>query len=265
MKNKLYYIAMVILIGFKFSACTTDENNPVFEDIPVVEAYLNVGQPFEVKVSRQIPYSENAVFSSDDLDALEVSIFDGTFYYNLTSSGGGIYKDTLNMVEQSGTYELEFLYNNSTIYASTSIPSKPINFNSSVTEAFISNDFFTESDPDEIELSWNNTNGSYHVIFIENIESNPDAIYDFDGNTRDKQFSIPPTQTNNYSLRVRRFSYYGNHRVILFHVNPDYAALFNSTETTSQNLTNPPTEIENGYGIFTGLDSDTLFINVKPM
>jgi len=56
--------------------------------------------------------------------------------------------------------------------------------------------------------------------------------------------------------------YFGTYRVIIFHVLPDYAKLYEQTNSSSQNLTNPSTSIENGYGIFTGLNSDTLYIEV---
>jgi hypothetical protein len=58
------------------------------------------------------------------------------------------------------------------------------------------------------------------------------------------------------------FQYYGTHRIILYHVLPDYATLYDSNSTSSQNLSNPSTSILNGYGIFTGLNSDTLFVEV---
>jgi hypothetical protein len=53
--------------------------------------------------------------------------------------------------------------------------------------------------------------------------------------------------------------------LILYHLNADYAALYNDTGNSSQNLTNPTTNIENGLGIFTGINADTLLLNViKP-
>jgi hypothetical protein len=75
-------------------------------------------------------------------------------------------------------------------------------------------------------------------------------------------FRKPPTTASGLEINSNEFQYYGKHRLILFHVLPDYASLYSDTQTSSQNLTNPSTSIVNGYGIFTGLNSDTLFINV---
>jgi hypothetical protein len=64
-------------------------------------------------------------------------------------------------------------------------------------------------------------------------------------------------------LRPQEFQYFGKHRLILYHVLPDYASLYSENSTSSQNLTNPSTSIMNGYGIFTGLNSDTLYFTVN--
>lgn len=58
--------------------------------------------------------------------------------------------------------------------------------------------------------------------------------------------------------------YYGNHRIILFHINSDLAALYEESDNTSQNISNPSTEINNAFGIFTGTNSDTLNLQVEP-
>jgi hypothetical protein len=44
---------------------------------------------------------------------------------------------------------------------------------------------------------------------------------------------------------------------------PDYASLYDRTTSSSQNLTNPSTGITYGYGIFTGLNADTLDMTVE--
>jgi hypothetical protein len=41
------------------------------------------------------------------------------------------------------------------------------------------------------------------------------------------------------------------------------AALYSDNSNSSQNLSNPTTNITNGLGIFTGISSDTLYLQVK--
>lgn len=60
----------------------------------------------------------------------------------------------------------------------------------------------------------------------------------------------------------RNLTQYGRHQVIVFRVNHEYAALYQSTGSSTLSLTQPPTNIQNGLGIFTGVSSDTLYFEV---
>ena len=79
----------------------------------------------------------------------------------------------------------------------------------------------------------------------------------------ERRFRNAPTNDNSLQIRSMDFQYYGQHRIVLYHVLPDYASLYELSESTSQNITNPSTSITNGYGIFTGLNSDTLYLTVN--
>jgi hypothetical protein len=99
---------------------------------------------------------------------------------------------------------------------------------------------------------------------VENVESSPEAIRNFGNNAPPSNiFRKQPTNSSSEEIRAMEFQYFGKTRILLFHVLPDYAALYDQSSTSSQNLTNPSTNIKNGYGIFTGLNADTLWLNVK--
>jgi hypothetical protein len=101
-------------------------------------------------------------------------------------------------------------------------------------------------------------------MVVENIEETPDPISDFgDEEPPGNRFRKSPTNSNSEMLRTFDFQYFGKHRIILYHVLPDYATLYEQNSSSSLNLTNPSSSITNGYGIFTGLNSDTLYILVK--
>ena len=120
--------------------------------------------------------------------------------------------------------------------------------------------------PDPVKLSWTNNDASYYLVVIENIESSPEAIFNFGTKTPPgNRFRKQPVTSSGLEIRSQEFQYFGTHRLILFHVLPDYANLYNQSGTSSQNLTNPASSISNGYGIFTGLNSDTLYIEVKKL
>jgi hypothetical protein len=240
-----------------------------FTDTPIVEAYLEPGNYLTVKISRQIPFSENVQYSADDIDNLTLTVtYDGGVHM-LTPLGNGVYIDSTIVVNEGENYSVSFQFNSKFVSAYTYIPSKPQNMSQSATQIAIEKIDTTSgpptqmTQPDPIEINWTNTDGSYYLILVENIESVLEPIRDFGDNAPPgNRFRKSPTNLGVEEIRAMDFQYYGTHRIILYHVLPDYAALYNSNSTSSQNLTNPSTSIVNGYGIFTGLNSDTLYVEV---
>jgi hypothetical protein len=119
--------------------------------------------------------------------------------------------------------------------------------------------------PEPVYLTWTNDDDSYYLVVIECMEEDPDPVRELNDSIPDRGFMFRKRPTNSQGIEIRpqEFQYFGKHRVILFHVLPDYASLYDETESSSQNLTNPSTSITNGYGIFTGMNSDTLLIQVN--
>jgi hypothetical protein len=119
--------------------------------------------------------------------------------------------------------------------------------------------------PTPIDLTWDNDDESYYIVVVENMEEVLDPVRNF-GDSIDVpmgRFNKSPTTSSGLEMRAQEFTYFGHHRLILYHVLPDYASLYDRTTSSSQNLTNPSTSITNGYGIFTGLNADTLYMTVE--
>lgn len=266
--------SFVLGIGFMFifNSCDTEETLLAFNDIPVVESYLITTRPVSIQINRKTPYDANVALSADDLNLLQVKVLYNDQIRLIPSVGNGEYKDLAFIPQEGVEYKLEFEFNNQTISSSTEILSKPENFKQSVTQIQMSGiDFSTRPPtrsvmPDPVKLTWTNGDNSYYMVVIENMETAPTAINDYgDREPPGRFFRNAPTQTNQFEIQSMQFQYYGRHRLILYHLNADYAALYNDTGNSSQNLTNPTTNIENGLGIFTGINADTLLLNViKP-
>lgn len=261
-----------IVLILTLNSCETEEEQLAFNDIPVVESYLILTKPVSVKIARKTPYDYNVALSDENLDLLQVKILYDDQIRLIPSVGNGEYKDVTFIPQEGVKYKLEFEFNNQTVSSSTEILSKPVNFKQSVTQINMQGiDFSTRPPtrpamPDPVKLTWTNDDNSYYMVVIENMESAPTAINDYgDREPPGRFFRNAPTQTNQYEIQSMHFQYYGRHRLILYHLNADYAALYNDTGNSSQNLTNPTTNIENGLGIFTGINADTLLVNViKP-
>jgi hypothetical protein len=269
MKNNVVLIIGILLL----SSCNKNEKDITsFVDKPVIEAYLKVNEPVSVKISRQITASENITYKNVDLNNLSVSIWENDVEHKLQLQGFGMYGDTTFIVKESAEYTLRFVYDTDTVLAKTTIPRKPVNFKQSVKDLYIQKIDFSSGPPsgdiefpDPVKLTWDNADGSYYMIVVENTESSPEMVNDTtEGQSRPSfSFRNEPTTSNIHEIRSMEFQYFGKHRVVLYHMNPDYAILYDNDNNTSQNLTTPDTDIKNAVGIFTGINTDTLYIQVK--
>jgi hypothetical protein len=267
MKCKLILISIFSI--YFLNSCNKSDNSE-FTDTPIVEAYLKPGESPVVKIRRQLPFSSNVNYSSDSLNDLDIRITNNNLSYKLVCVGDSQYTSKSLIIKEGERYDLSFSFNNRNVYAYTNVPSRPKNFTESVKSISLQKtdstsapqDFSTMPQP--VYLNWDNSDGSYYIVLIENMATTLVPIRSFGNRVPpNNRFRKAPTTASGLELRPMEFQYFGKHRLILFHVLPDYAALYNQQQSSSLNLTNPSTSIMNGYGIFTGLNSDTLYIDVN--
>ena len=269
MNLKVPAIIFVVVLALSGLACNKRDVSE-FTDTPIIESYLHPGDFFNVQVSRQTPFSSNVTYSSDDINHLDIQVTSGNgTIYTLQPAGDGKYVDSSLKVAEGDNYNLSFPFNTKNVSAYTYVPSKPAHPSQSVTEIYIqrvdsTSGFPGGSQPDPVDITWDNPDNSNYLLVVENIETTLDPIRNFGNNTPPSNFfRKQPTTSSSEQISPMEFQYYGTHRIIIYHVLPDYAALYDQSSTSSQNLTNPSTSITNGYGIFTGLNSDTLWLEVK--
>lgn len=269
--KKTTALTLSILSLFVVAGCEKEQVSE-FTDSPIIESYLEPGNYLNLKISRQIPFTSDVIYSSDDINNLAINVVYNNATYTLTPLGNGLYVDSSLIVIEGAQYDIHFVYNTKSVTAYTKIPSKPQNYSQSVIQISIERRDSTSGPPtgttmpDPVELTWDNPDGSLYIVVIDNIETTLDPIRDFGGIAPPgNRFRKSPTAIPSTEIRAMEFQYYGTHRIVLYHVLPDYASLYDDNSTSSQNLTNPSTSIVNGYGIFTGLNSDTLFIEVKEL
>lgn len=267
MKN-LIKILLFFLYIIVFSACKKDAANPNFNDVPEVQSYLKVDSTAKVNVSKQIPFDPNAVYSSDNMNALNVTITCNNVSYPLTSTGGGNYVNTSFIINDTTFYFLQFNYNGKVVSATTKALSRPQNYTQSATQISIaqiavgaSSYGYGTTQPAPILLNWSNPEHSYYIVVVQNIETNP-VLINLNDTTTTRVFRNQPTQDISSQINSRQFTHYGMHKITLYHVLPAYADLYQSNSTSSQNLTTPTTNITNGLGIFTAINSAVLFVDV---
>lgn len=261
----IYSVATLLTVTGVFVACTKQNPNPD-EGKPVIESYLQPGQPAVVKLSRQIPVNEESGSTDYAItNAASVKIYYLGTGYNLQHTGGGVYVNSQIPITVGGTYNLSVSYNGLDVSATATIPAKPQNVTQSATS--LTAPVFGSgppSIPQPITVTWYNPNSEYYFLVVKPTDTTS-AIGGFPGGGGGfAGFGGNVDQGNQRDININSFRYYGKHYILLYHVQSDYAAFYNTTGTNSLNLTNIPTSIVNGFGIFTGITpSDSLFVQVN--
>ena len=258
-----------------FCSCEETSITSLDRETPVVSSYLYAGQPLDslrVTLSNSYAQTDTQLVTLDELD---ITIKEGENTFELNPFGEGYYRQSSLLIETEKSYVLEFEWKGATISATTFVPGKReaqlstslIEMEKITNTGGFPGGGFTQIDP--IEVSWDNPEGDYFYVLIENLETNPEYVNDFladleeDLGQRFRRIT-EPSITDFHSINPRReITQYGTHRVIVFRVSPEYAALYQTSGTSSQSLTEPPSNIDNGLGIFTGVSSDTLYFEVK--
>jgi len=246
-------------------SCEKNQTANEYKAKAVVEAYLMANQTMRVHITKEI-LCTSAADTAETLDALTVKIIHNDNIYILTAKGSGNYvSDSTLIVTEGDTYKLEFEYDNNIISSSATIPSKPTGLTTSATSisvvAFDPSGGTMPTFPDPIKLTWNNPDNNYFLIVVKNVETSLDPIND-SINDKPHAFRNEPSQINSYEIQAMSFIYYGTHHILLYKLNPEYALLYNDNGNNSQNLTTPVSNITNGLGIFTGINADSVTVEV---
>jgi hypothetical protein len=261
MSAKLFLV--FLLIG---TSCRKNTGTG-FQDQPVVEAYLVPGSKVSVKISRKTPYDEAASLSGTAINALEVKVKYIDTWYPLAGMGEGVYTNVAGDIPviPDSTYLLSFTFNGEKISSSTLIPRKPFSVTQSV--SLISMAQFDPDNPnwtkipDPVKITFANDDGGYYLTTVTCIDTVLVPVYKDSIPANDVLSSQPVTGTE-IDIRPMSIRYFGKNRIILYHITPEYSIFFAQQASTSQNYQEPPTNIDNGLGIFTGINTDTLYLEV---
>jgi len=264
--NKFYPVLSFLILIILTNCEKTGSGS--FQDQAVVESYVLPSHKITVKISKKIPYDSEADTSDVDIDHLNVKILlDGTSY-SLAPTGSGIYSDSTGAIKpvSGNTVGLVFTYNNILISSSTIIPSKPTGMAQSATAISMEqidpdNQTFTRP-PDPVEISFSNEAKDYYMLVVECLESVKIPIYK-DSVPDNELYATRPTSESSIDIQPMMLKFFGRNRIVLYHINKEYTTFLNTQQNTSQNYQDPPTNIENGLGIFTGINTDTLFLQVN--
>ncbi|MGV8139087.1 MAG: DUF4249 family protein [Mangrovibacterium sp.] len=268
---KCALIAGVALIGL---SCENIPEYDAGEPLPVVEGFLFDNQPVENIILKELtPFENNGeeVFISD----AELFLQSGEQQFSLLPVEGkpGHYSypgDDLQ-VTSGENYKLIFNYKGEQVWGETTVPTNPENLSLSDDEIAITQWADLNDTPDFLNdigqiltLEWESNGSDYYYITIENMEEDPEPLELSDNLDFDFEFISRPFQENYFILRpLVHFLNYGTHQITLYHVNKEYALMYESLNQDSRNLNEPYTNITNGVGIFSAVAGKTIRFEVK--
>jgi hypothetical protein len=271
-------LIITILWIWVLAGCGDDDTILPYMETLIVEGYLYTGEPVtNIKLSKLIPLTGDVDEDYSVNDAVVEISREGISYSLILSpgdSGNYHYPGDDLIIEAGQTYNLRIEYNDEVITSETTVPDQPDSMVLSLDEVKIEPIYdFQDMREREIEeniLEWENSDVSYYYVVIENVEDDPDPV-DVNGIFDDSPRRMPfrmitrPTQDNFYVIRGMSLEQYGTHKVTLYKVNKEYADLYETSTQDSRYLNEPLNNINNGLGIFTSFNSDSLYFEVvKP-
>ncbi|MCP3930478.1 MAG: DUF4249 family protein [Bacteroidetes bacterium] len=271
------FIPFLFAIALLFPSCEQESIDTIDLKTAVLEGYIFAGQGVDsIRITQSYSYSREDT-TLIVLDDLEVSMSNEQYSAILEPAGNGYYQNPEFVIQSDKVYTIQFTHENKTVFAQTYVPLKrDVSISTEVIEMEQIEGGFgpgnITNQPDPIEISWDNPEGDYYYVLLENMEEEPEyinlAIQQFleqnGEEIRRFSFITQPQITDFHSVNTRRdIQQFGLYRVIVFRVNPEYAALYESSGSSSLSLEEPPSNVENGLGIFTGVSSDTVYFEVK--
>lgn len=266
----------IVAIGMCcLASCDQTTPDPFDSGDLVIEAFLMEGtSQSTIQLSEITSYYSDSTEEGRDLDYFDVWLISNGDSTALEVVSDGSYSTDSLPIIAGETYQLAIDTGEEWISSETTIPSTPVEFTQSAKEIFFYRLSETSSfeeraaniQQEPLELSWENDGTQYVVVKVENIENyfdwvNPGQVPD---DPEPFLFTTSPEIKNVEILQTgRQFNQFGTYRIVLFHVTAEYAEVVSQDAASSFTLAEPATNISNGKGLFSGMSSDTLYLEIR--
>jgi hypothetical protein len=250
-KNNISYL--VLILAVVLTGCSQDDD--LMDQDPanklLVEGYVFAGERVRIfKVSR---LNENG--NSEPVATANIVIEQNGSSISLIPKPDtlGVYEqaDTTHFIDTSGSIALEVSHNGFNHTSSTAMLNQPQNVTLSSQKITLSPG---NNENIVAELSWDEVQGaSGYCIFLRNLGENdyPVGTYVPNSNAAGNPFRIV-NQDTDIELKSGDFSHYGDYELYVTAINEEYADMYSNDGSFS--LTSAPSNIENGWGVFTAFN-----------
>lgn len=276
MKKNIIYISIITLL---FTACREENLNNIAANQFVVEGFLYAGEPIDdIRIKTTFPLA-NEEDTSQPINDAQVTLMKNGQRYSLISSGNdGFYNypnDDVN-VNTGDVFQLEVVANGITATAETTVPTPTVGLTlsedslkvpqlplSEGREAIVEaiGNFLRES---RIEATWDNPDEDLYFMVVESVSDTIDPI--FPGQVIDAlarfRFVSEPTNESSLAFIGGTLVSFGQYEVKVYHINQEYAALYENRTQDSRDLNEPPSNVTNALGVFSAFNSQNAFFEV---
>ena len=273
------YTIFLTLISLFFLSCEEENLNNIAANQFVVEAFIYAGEPIDdIRIKSTFPLSQEEDTSAPINDATVTLIKDGQRFDLVASGNEGFYHypgDDVT-VETNDVFQLEVVHNGITATGETRVPTPSQGLQlsedslkvptlpfSEGREAIVEaiGNFLRDS---RIEATWDNPNEDLYFMVVESVNDTIDPIFPaqvIDALERFR-FVSEPTDENILAFFGGTLVSFDTYRVQVYHINQEYAALYENREQDSRDLNEPPSNVENALGVFSAFNSQEAFFEV---
>ena len=258
-----------VLVG---QACTDSDPTGPDGDILVVRAFLFTGEPVsDIRITTTVPLVSEDTLGLPVSDATVWLVRDDVRFDLMATPGaeGAYHYPGSDLVVGVGeVFELGISRGSESISATTVVPSPPEGFTVSsdvlevvdLTAGFGGRGGGRGGGPGGLAFGglivrWINPERDLYFVVVDNLETDPVQIPapEFIGGAR--RFVSAPTPADSTTISQLSLTHLGEHRVRLYHVNQEYADLYEGRVQDSRDLNEPPSNILGGLGVFSAFSS----------
>ena len=265
-------LQLLIFCSLIFLSCDEENLNNIAENQFVVTAFLYAGEPIDdISVRTIFPLAAEENTSSPINDAAVTLIKNGQRYSLIASEEAGKYHYPNDDVEVAinDVFQLEVVHNGITAIAETRVPSPTTGLRLTQDSiivprlnlsqgrdsiGIIIGEFMRNS---RIEATWENPNEDLYFMVVESVTDTLDPI--LPGQVIEAlarfRFVSEPTDGTSLTFLGGTLVSFGDYLVKVYHINQEYAALYENRNQDSRDLNEPPSNVQNALGVFSAFNS----------
>ena len=245
-------------------ACTDSDPMGPDADILVVRAFLFAGEPVaDIRVTTTVPLVSEDTLGTPVSDAAVWLERDGIRFDLIATPGaeGAYHYPGSDLVIAEGeVFELGISRGSESLSATTVVPSAPEGFAVSsdvlevvdLTAGFRGPGGFAFGG---LIVRWINPERDLFFVVVDNLETDPEQIPAPEFIREARRFVSAPTPADSTTISQLSLTHLGEHRILLYHVNQEYADLYEGRVQDSRDLNEPPSNIRGGLGVFSAFAS----------